>query len=710
MSDPKDGYRCLVVDDEPFVREAIVRVMNTNKAYYHVDTATDGQDALDQYNEALVANRAFDLMVVDLKMPRMDGRTLIEEIRKKDDDIAFIILTGHGSLSEGFGLLKSYQISDFLSKPLEHPRVLLFALENALEKRRLRQQNQIHIKELKALNDLVSHKNNELEKTIQLQRVTANELLEAKTQLEKINAQLEQRVLERTNELQLKNQLLEQEIEKRALLMTAIESAVESIFITNAQGMIQYANPSMVPLTGYALEEILGHAPNLFKSGKHANSVYRELWDTISSGHVWIGKLTNIKKDGTSYTIEQTISPIIDKSGNISNYVAVAHDITEKQKFEKQLRQAQKVEALGTLAGGIAHDFNNILTSILGYTDLSLEVLPKDHEAVDFLECVKNSGTRATELVKQILMFSRSEDREFAAVSIIPVIKEALKMLRATLPVSIEIVPEIEENIPLIMADPTQIHQIIINLCTNAFHAMEVTGGILKISLCQLSQQKRSTLPLELSSKSFIELRISDTGCGMAPEVLEHIFEPFFTTKEVGKGTGLGLSVVHGIVSAHKGTITVESEENQGTSFTILIPIAEKASTPKNEKIQIRNGTERILIIDDEFQIVNFYEIALKKLGYQVTTTTSSETALELFSKAPDQFDLVFTDLTMPQMKGDQLSQKILQIRKDIPIILASGFSYSFSKERAQQLGIRKYLSKPVAIHEFTTILREIFD
>ena len=384
---------------------------------------------------------------------------------------------------------------------------------------------------------------------------------------------------------------------------------------------------------------------------------------------------------------------------------------TEKSKLEAQLRQAQKMKAIGTLAGGIAHDFNNILAALIGYIELTLDDLPKKTIAYDNLEQSLICCNRAKDLVKQILTFSRKTEIEKKKIQIDPIVREVLKMLRSSLPTSIDIQQSIEPDPGFILADPTQIHQIILNLCTNAYHAMEEHGGILEVTLMNIDFMTETKVNNQwLKKGSYVRLTVSDTGCGMDEATLERIFEPFYTTKKPGRGTGMGLSVVYGIVKNYGGTITVSSILGKGTIFEIFLPSIHGVISEEVESSQsIPKGTETILLVDDEKSIVDITKQMLERLGYTVFGKTSSTDALDAFCAEPDKYELVITDLTMPDISGEQLARKLLNIRKDIPIILYSG-SINIDSEKAKAMGVKEFVIKPVTKEKMAVIIRNILD
>ena len=386
-------------------------------------------------------------------------------------------------------------------------------------------------------------------------------------------------------------------------------------------------------------------------------------------------------------------------------------ELVRRKETEAQLIQAQKMEAIGTLAGGIAHDFNNILSSIMGYAELALYEIEDETEVNEYIQEVLVAGGRARDLVQQILTFSRRSEKVMKPVHLVPILKEVLKLLRASLPATIDMKQDIGCN-SVALADPTQIHQLIMNLCTNAAHSMEENGGTLDVSLGEEQLAEEFTdKHADLNPGAYTRLSIRDTGCGMAPEVLDRIFDPFFTTKEKGKGTGIGLSAVHGIVKNHGGLITVSSKPGKGSVFTVYLPLVEK-DVVKDDAADsmILTGKERILFVDDEQALVNMGKLMLEHLGYTVDGCTSSLQALEIFNAQPDKFDLVICDMTMPKMTGKDLSVKLREIRSDLPIILCTGYNANISEVKAKQMGIDAFVLKPIAMGKIGKIVRKVLD
>ncbi|MFZ5775563.1 MAG: response regulator [Thermodesulfobacteriota bacterium] len=389
----------------------------------------------------------------------------------------------------------------------------------------------------------------------------------------------------------------------------------------------------------------------------------------------------------------------------------------ERRQLEAQLRQSQKMEAIGALAGGIAHDFNNILAAILGYTELAKEELEAREDCRDassYLGEVLQASLRAKGLVQQILAFSRKEELQRKKINPRLVVEEALKLLRATLPTTVAINHEFAEDCWPVLADHNQLHQVLLNLCTNANHAMEENGGTLTVRLDNTVLSTEAARKLGLMAGEYLRLQVADTGKGMARQVMERIFDPYFTTKEQGKGAGMGLSVVHGIVKSHNGAIDVQSQEGKGSTFSVYLPRAAgkpvEQADPATGCPEAGKGNERLMVVDDESAIVQFEKIALEQMGYRISVFTDPEEALRVFSCAPTAFDLVITDQTMPKLPGSELCKALLAIRPDIPIILCSGYSSQVSEGDAARLGARRYLMKPVSVKVLAGSIREIFD
>ncbi len=499
----------------------------------------------------------------------------------------------------------------------------------------------------------------------------------------------------------------------RLRLAAAIEQSGEMVVMTDREGIIQYVNPAFEQITGYTCEDAVGKNPRILNSGKQGINFYKELWCTLTAGETWKGHFVNRKKDGGIFEEDATISPVKNLSGEITHFVAVKRDVTEQLKTEKQLYQAQKMEAIGTMAGGIAHDFNNILGAISGYTEISLLKIPSDSRIKYYLEQIHASCQRAINLVRQILEFSRLTEKERTPVSLIPLIKETIKMLREIIPSTIEIRLNAKTDADTILGDATQIYQILMNLCTNAYQAMKDKGGLLEIDLVRIAVGEVGDIDDKLrglNPGSYLELIVKDTGEGIDPLIRERIFDPFFTTKKIGEGTGLGLSVVHGIVRSYGGKITVESRIGEGSVFHVYLPLLiekPEASTKEPDQPE-RDGKGRILVVDDETMLANMMTEMLANRGYTVIARTNSADALETFRADPDRFDLVITDQTMPEMTGIDLAGKIMSIRPGIPVILCTGFIDSAIEEKTTGAGIRGILLKPISMKRLIALIRDL--
>ena len=441
--------------------------------------------------------------------------------------------------------------------------------------------------------------------------------------------------------------------------------------------------------------------------------VTKWLMDGIASGEEFLtqNEYRLIRKDGQIIHV-QTNGQIEYRNGKAVYLLGTCLDITERKQAEARLQQAQRLESIGTLAGGIAHDFNNLLFPVLGFAELLKEDISADSPMQSYIDEIIRAAMRSKELVKQILAVGRKDDQNIQPIRLQPVVKEAMDLLRASIPTTIDIQNDIDPQCGVVMADPTKIHQIVMNLATNAYHAMEDTGGRLEVTLKQVAMTSEPDSLQTLTPGNYALLTVSDTGAGIEKEILDRIFDPYFTTKGTGKGTGLGLSVVRGIVTSHKGVIDVSCVPGKGTKFSVYLPIIEH----KTEHIIAENvgpdpvGTEKILLVDDEMPIVRMEQQMLERLGYQVISRTSSNDALEAFKANPGGFDLVLTDMTMPNMTGIQLAKELISIRQDIPIIICTGFSEMLNDVRTKSNGIKGVLMKPVVKSNMAHTVREVLD
>lgn len=503
-------------------------------------------------------------------------------------------------------------------------------------------------------------------------------------------------------------------LERTATLATALEQSGEGVVITDSRLQAMYVNPAFERMSGFEGSEVAQSFPAILW-GLEDDALLEEAWHSISSGRLWRGQLQVERKDGSSYRTEVSASPIVDQEGGISNYLVIVRDVTEKFELERQLRQSQKMEAIGTLAGGIAHDFNNILMGIMGFTEMALRNLPPGREMErKYLNSVLKSIYRAKDLVHQILTFSRQKETHKQPLRVDTALKEAVKLLEASLPSNIEIICHIDSEAPQVMADPAQIHQVVMNLCTNAAQAMP-DGGTLTVRLGPKDLDDSSCRQLKrLEPGRFLLIEVADTGRGIEPDIRERIFEPFFTTKSQDKGTGMGLAVIHGIVSELSGEIQVTSLPDQGSTFSVYIPATEGDSRPARQKgglaEELARGKGRILFVDDEEDIVVWGVRSLEQLGYKVTGIADSQQAWEIIQEKTSHFDLVVTDLTMPKISGREFIKRVRELRPDLPVILCTGYSEEVQAEAEAAAGADALLIKPFSMSEFSWTVRSVLE
>lgn len=662
-----DIGKILIIDDSLENLRLLTNVLEEQQ--YTVLQATNGDIGL---KVASIASP--DLILLDIRMPGLDGFDVCRRLKADNilHDIPVIFLSGLTDKSEK---VKAFQAGgvDYVEKPIHREEVLA----------------RVH----------------------------------AHLQLYRLQSSLEQLVKERTQKIeQINNTLRAENLHRRqaeARYRHLYHNTPVMMYSIDKDMQLINVNDYWLKTMGYNREEVLGRKFIDFLTAE--SKIYAEqtiLPRFFEDRAVDKVEYQMLKKNGT--VIDVLLSAVIEKDyeGNETS-LAFCVDITEqkrseedRRKLEVQLRQTQKLEAIGTLAGGIAHDFNNILTPILGYAQLELESASPESSLHKSLHSICTAGLRAKELVRQILAFSRKEEQELRPLLLIPVIKEALKLIKSSFPSTIQIIQELPTSDYRVIGDPIQIHQIIMNICTNAMQAMKESGGILEVRLqeTELTEIDREQFNNLLTGK-YCKLVISDTGPGMEPDILDRILEPYFTTKDAGEGTGLGLSVVHGIVHSLGGAIKIYSKPGKGSSFHIYLPLL--PHTGEETIVQARPlpiGNERILLVEDEKEVADIIHDMLTQLGYRVNVISNSSEVVKIFTETPDQFDLVMTDLTMPGITGIHLAQQLTRYRNDIPIILCTGFIDFITEEKAREFGIRGVIMKPVIMRELAETIREVLD
>ncbi len=661
--------RIVIVDDTPKNIQIIGTILR-DKGYL-ISVAQSGEQALN-----IIAKAPPDLILLDIVMPGMDGYETCRRIKSAPEtkDIPVIFLT---ALTDTLEKVKGFEAGavDFITKPVETEELLA--------------RIQTHLT-----------------------------IVSLTRKLEQANSKLEEKVRIRTRDLNQKKEDLEWEVEKRKEKEYIIQSTSSAIVISDLQGRISYANPAFLKMWGIENSSriLKKNISVILKTSQPVQEIIR----ILDTDQHWESEITIRKQNGNTIYIQLYGNPVLGKFGIPVALMFSALDITEikqaedeKQKLQTQLQQAQKMEALGTLAGGIAHDFNNILSPIVGYTEMIMDETPDKSHVKQRLEKIMQAALRAKDLVNQILSFSRQNELEQRPIKGQFIIKEALKLLRASIPKNIEIRQAIQKNCGMILADPIQIHQIIMNLCTNAYQAIPETGGVIEVALHEVDLDSGSIPPdAEIRPGRYVQLTVSDNGNGIEPAVIDRIFDPYFTTKGQGKGTGLGLSVIQGIIKSQGGNISVVSRIGKGSSFYIHLPLVETMDTDLQIDLEqdVPGGAEHILLVDDEEQILQMQQQMLERLGYHVTVMDNSVNALRLFKKSPNLFDIVISDMAMPEMTGDVLAKEMIKIRPEIPIVITTGFSESISKDTAEAIGVKGFLMKPVIRRDIAVMIRRLLE
>jgi len=510
-------------------------------------------------------------------------------------------------------------------------------------------------------------------------------------------------------------------------LATAIENASEDVIITNISGTIEYVNPAFEVITGYTKEEVIGKKPGILQSGLHDNDFYRSMWDTINGGNVWKGRIMNRHKNGSILTEDSHISPIRDMNKNIIGFVAIKRDISDQVEMEKQLVQAQKMEAIGNLAGGLAHDFNNILGGVMGSLSLmelqfSKKSLEKDSKEYKYLKTAQDSTRRAAELIKHLLSLSRKKELKLQKLLLNTSLKGLHEICKNSFPKSVILKFNIPEKSLYVMADSTQLEQVLLNLCVNASHAMTIMRGedanqggdlhvFTEIHYSHSDFIKKHTETEE--SRNYIEIIVKDNGIGIDDTLKEKIFEPFFTTKDKDSGTGLGLSMVYSIVKQHNGFIHIDSKEDSGTTFSLFLPLydlAQNSDIEVKEDFNIVMGEGTIIVIDDEECMSQVIDEILTASGYKVITFNNSLDAIKTFKETHKKIDAVILDFSMPGQNAIDIYKELSSIRRDIKVLLASGYSRNSKVDKLLDEGIKAFIQKPFTAHQLTNKIAQLLE
>lgn len=750
----------LIVDDDESIRASLVLIFG--KKGYETDTAGTGREAMEKAQE-----RFFNLALIDIRLPDMKGIDLIAPLNQLHPDMVVIMITAYASTETAVRALNE-GASAYIRKPLNMDEVLATvgdAVEKQallMENRRLYKETQLELAERKRAQEALRTSEANFRKVIEknadaiivvasdgvvrFANPAAGALFKCKTEklintvfgfpmtlgenteidivgrngetaiaemrMVKTEWEREKVYLASLRDITKRKQAEEALRESEESYRDLYQNAPNAYFSVSADGLILMCNTAALRLLGYHMKDMVEkNILDLYADTPDNVSKVQEVFKRSKMGESIRDVELQIKhKNGHPIWISLSVEPIRDRDGNVTESRSMVIDISERKRLEAQLRQAQKLEAIGTLAGGIAHDFNNILSATIGYAELAIDDVESGTELQNKLQEIVKAGNRAKRLVKQFLSFSRQAEEEKRPLQISPIVKEVLKLLRASLPTNIEIRHHIEPDTGIIETDSTQIHQVLMNLCINAGYAMHGKGGVLEVSLANVELDSNFTAQHPgIDPSTYLRLTVSDTGQGMTPEVLERLFEPYFTTKEKGEGTGLGLAVVHGIVQSHKGTITVYSNPGKGSTFHVYLPVIEKGISAEIEAAEpLSMGHERILFVDDDQAIVDIGKDMLERLGYTVVASTNSIEALEVFRAQPEQFDLVITNMTMPKMTGDKLAGELMRIRSDIPIVLCTGYSDGITEERAKAMGIRAFVMKPILKHEMAETIKGV--
>lgn len=517
----------------------------------------------------------------------------------------------------------------------------------------------------------------------------------------------------RSNEAEL-NELKARKIaeEQERKLAWVVQQSPASILITDTKGNIEFVNRKLLELTGYQEHELIGKTPNILKSGHTTRDDYREIWQRLAHGHPWSGVFKNLRKDGSHYWATTSLLPLLDEKGEIINYIGMGEDITEKRRVDEKIAQVQKMEAVGILAGSVAHDFNNILMTIIGNTELiRLDAKEFDvpEDVLTSLEQIEIASRRARVLIQQLLSFARQQPRSARRLELNAAITEALELIHVSITSKAKIVFHSNTKKVATEIDPTAFYQIIMNLCHNAIEAMGDKGGTVTITLdCLAANDPAGLTDLPKESSGTLRIQVSDTGPGIPQDIQEKVFDPFYSTKPAGKGTGLGLAIVRNWINEVHGKVTLQSTRSTGTCFTLLFPRYEAITDQSPVATTPPRGQEHILLVDDEEDLLYTIRRMMARLGYRVEAFSNPTLALQAFHTAPDSFDMVVSDLMMPEMNGDTLIQHLREIRPDLPALLLS--SHHMTREFPKDLGPVMRTRKPIDLMGLAMVLRQALD
>ncbi len=685
--------RILVVDDK--VENSYLAEKMLQSAGYQTITATNGVDAL-----ALALKDAPDLILSDILMPVMDGFTLCREWRNNEKlkSIPFVFCTATYTDPRDEEFARNLGADGFIIKPEGMKDLLSVVAEKLSVKRpaedhtgRARpQEEKVFLKEY---NEALVRKLED--KMAQLES--------AEKELKEKNAALEKDIRE-----------LKEAEEALLRLNNAVQASGEVIFMTDCEGVFTFVNPAFTGLYGYTAGEVIGKCtPRILKSGKQPVDTYKMFWDSLIHKRQYLGEWINRTKDSRYRIIEMSASSILDPDRNNIGFLAIQRDVTEERAKDEQIRQIQKMESIGTLASGIAHDFNNILSIIIGHTALLAEARNEPAKFAEGLAAIMNATKRGAAVVRQMLTFARKGDVEFKPVAINDSVAEITRLLNETFPKTIKIECRLEKDIPKVMGDATQIHQVLLNLCVNARDAMAGAGVLTIVSARHQGNALRKRF-LKAVHEDYVAVQVGDTGTGMDEETKKRIFEPFFTTKGIGKGTGLGLSVVFGIVESHDGFVNVDSQVGRGTTFTMYFPVkslrTDGAAAETASLAEVKGGTETILFVEDEETLRDLVQINLSVKGYSVLQAGNGPEAIEVYQKHKDEIALVVCDFGLPGFSGRDALKRMKALNPAVNFVLASGYLDPEEKSEIFKEGAREFIQKPYAPNDLLLKVRRALD